>query len=184
MKPIKDILNWITSIIIAVVLAVLLNAFILQPTEVLGSSMEPTLHTGEMVILSKLAHTFKQEVSYGDIVVIDSRVRYQRTWKDDILESPLIQLIRRDPNYPKTSFWIKRVVGKAGDVLEFKDGKVYRNGTVIEEPYIKEPMDTWNQKYMVPENYLFLMGDNRNNSQDSRAIGPVPIDHVLGKMMF
>lgn len=184
MKTVHEIINWVVSIIMAVILAVLLNSFVVQPTEVIGSSMEPTLHSGEMVFLSKLPHTFNWDLSYGDIVVIDSRIHHQRSWKDDLLESPLVQIMRQDPNYPKSNFWIKRIIGKPGDVLEFKMGQVYRNGQVLNEPYIKEHMDTWNQRYVVPDNMVFLMGDNRNNSQDSRAIGPVPIDHILGKMMF
>ncbi|MEQ8174901.1 MAG: signal peptidase I [Syntrophomonadaceae bacterium] len=184
MKAVHELVNWMVSIAVAVILAVLLNSFVLQPTEVLGSSMEPTLHSGEMVFLSKLPHTFNMNLTYGDIVVIDSRVHYERSWKDDLLESPLIQLIRRDPRYPKTSFWIKRIIGKPGDVLEIKNGRMYRNDELLEEPYVKEPMETWNQKFVVPNNSVFLMGDNRNNSQDSRAIGAVPTDHILGKMVF
>lgn len=184
MKQIKEAANWVLSIACAMILAVLLNAFVFQPTEVLGSSMEPTLHNGEMVFLSKLTHTLNLDLDYGDIVVIDSRIKQNRSWKNDILESPLVQLIFKDKKNLKSSFWIKRVIGKPGDILEIRDGRVFRNGEALDEPYLKEPMNTWGQKYVIQPGEVFLMGDNRNNSQDSRVIGPVPIDHVLGKMMF
>ncbi len=183
MKHFKEAINWVVSIALAMVLAVLLNAFVFQPTEVLGSSMEPTLRNGEMVFLSKLTHTLDLELGYGDIVVIDSRVRQGRSWKNDIMESPLVQLVYKERKV-KSSFWIKRVIGKPGDTLEIKEGKVYRNGQALDEPYLKEPMNTWGQKFTLQPGEVFLMGDNRNNSQDSRVIGPVPIDHVLGKMIF
>ena len=75
------------------------------------------------------------------------------------------------------------MIGKGGDVLEFKNGHVYRNGGELQEPYINEPMEfTMEGSYTVPEGMVFVMGDNRNHSSDSRFIGPVPIDHVLGKV--
>ena len=107
MKQIKEAANWVLSIACAMILAVLLNAFVFQPTEVLGSSMEPTLHNGEMVFLSKLTHTLNLDLDYGDIVVIDSRIKQNRSWKNDILESPLVQLIFKDKKNLKSSFWIK-----------------------------------------------------------------------------
>jgi len=82
-------------------------------------------------------------------------------------------------------FWIKRVIGKAGDRLEFKNGKVYRDGVPLDEPYVKEPMlYTSDEVIVVPEGHIFVMGDNRNNSFDSRMVGPIPVDHVIGKYIF
>lgn len=81
------------------------------------------------------------------------------------------------------NIWVKRVIGKPGDKLEFHDGHVYRNGEKLDEPYINEPMEfSMDGSYTVPEGDVFVMGDNRNHSSDSRFIGPVPIDHVLGKV--
>ncbi|MDU4698798.1 MAG: signal peptidase I, partial [Paenibacillus sp.] len=68
-----------------------------------------------------------------------------------------------------------------GDTIEVKDGHVFRNGQQLQEPYIKEQMDAGvSQVWQVPDNHVFVMGDNRNNSNDSRSIGPVPLDHVMG----
>ena len=79
--------------------------------------------------------------------------------------------------------WVKRVIGKGGDTLAFKEGHVWRNGEKLEEPYINEPMEfSMDGSYTVPEGMVFAMGDNRNHSSDSRFIGPVPVDHVLGKV--
>ncbi|MPN31670.1 Signal peptidase I V [bioreactor metagenome] len=86
---------------------------------------------------------------------------------------------------PEHDVWVKRVIGKPGDVLEFKNQKVYRNGLLLNEPYIKEPMNaTADMKITIPANHVFVLGDNRNNSSDSRYIGPVKFDHILGTMVY
>jgi len=87
--------------------------------------------------------------------------------------------------YQTKNVWVKRIIGKAGDKLEFHDGHVYRNGEALQEPYINGTME-YSQKntITVPEGYVFVMGDNRNHSSDSRFIGPVPVDHVLGKVVW
>lgn len=181
MKFFKEILGWVGSLALAMGFAILISVFVFQPTKVLGSSMEPTLQNHERVYISKLSHTFGFEPNYGDIVIIDSRVNEKRTIADDLRDNPLVNLITGK----EREVWIKRVIGKPGDVLEFKDHKVYRNGNVVDEPYLKEIMQySSNKKITVPANHVFVMGDNRNNSEDSRFIGPVPLDHVLGKKVF
>jgi signal peptidase I len=88
-------------------------------------------------------------------------------------------------NVDDHQFYVKRLIGKPGDILEFKDHKVYRNGIALQEPYIKEVMNfISDKKWVVPDKYIFVMGDNRNNSNDSRSIGFIPLDHVLGKKFF
>ncbi|MFM1653369.1 signal peptidase I [Brevibacillus sp. B_LB10_24] len=178
----KEVWSWIRSLGIAVILALFIGIFVFQPFKVEGHSMDPTLHDQERVIVSKLSHTFSYLPDYGDIVVIDSRVDRQRTFKDDLLENPLFGLFQKTENH---FLYIKRVIGRPGDVLEFKDHKVYRNGQALEEPYIKETMDfVADGEWVVPENHIFVMGDNRNNSRDSRDIGFIPLNHVLGKSVF
>lgn len=178
----KEILGWIRSIAFAVVFALVLGIFVFQPYKVDGHSMDPTLHDQERIYVSKLPHTFSYLPDYGDIVVIDSRVKRSRSFLDDVTSHPLVRLALGEAD--DHSMYVKRVIGKPGDVLEFKNHQVYRNGTALNEPYIKEQMDYMaDGKLTVPPNSIFVMGDNRNNSTDSREIGFIPMDHVMGKMI-
>ena len=179
----KEVLSWIGHIAFAVILVVCINTFILQPTQVQGKSMESTLHNKDRVIINRLPHTFNNEYKYGDIVVIDSRVDRDRTLVDEVMVNFKNNLISYYiTGKQENCYWIKRVIGKEGDVLEFKDGQVIRNGEVLDEPYTCEKENYYeNQVVEVPKGYVFVMGDNRNVSLDSRRIGCVPTDHVLGK---
>ncbi|CAN7597328.1 MULTISPECIES: signal peptidase I [unclassified Paenibacillus] len=182
MNVVKQIWSWFGSIAISFVLVVFLGVFVFQSTRVSGHSMDPTLHDSQRVYVSKLSHTFHYEPNYEDIVIIDSRVEMKRTFKNDLLDSPLLSLfVRGDDKH----VWIKRVIGKPGDQLELKDNQMYRNGELLNESYINEEMRAnGNKKWTVPADHIFVMGDNRNNSMDSRVIGFIPIDHVLGKKLF
>ena len=148
--------------------------------------MEPTLQNQDYILISKIARTLNQPPDYGEIVIIDSRVSRPRTWKDDLTDPMLTYLTAFSQELSADhTIWIKRVVGKPGDVLEFQKGRLLRNGQVLEEPYIKEAMKyTVGTKIIVPANHMFVLGDNRNNSSDSRIIGSVPLDHVLGNLAF
>ncbi|MDL2281046.1 signal peptidase I [Selenomonadales bacterium OttesenSCG-928-I06] len=183
----KEIIDWTYSIVIAFVAALLINAFLLQPTRVQGSSMEPTLINNDYLLVSKIPHTFKQEPNYGDIVIIDSRISKSRNIVDDISEPLFTYLsITKLTTVSNRHVWVKRVIGKPNDVLEFKDGKVYRNNELLDETYTKDEEMRYrtDEKVIVEENTVFVMGDNRNNSSDSRFIGCVPYDHVLGKVIY
>ncbi|SEF56425.1 signal peptidase I [Paenibacillus sp. UNC499MF] len=179
MKIFKEAMGWAGSIGVSFVLVLFIGIFVFQPYKVDGHSMDPTLQDNERIYVSKLVHTFGQEPEYGDIVVIDSRVDRPRTFKDSVMEQPVIQMIAGTAK--KKTFYVKRVIGKAGDVLEFKDHQVHRNGQALEEPYIKETMKfVSDHKWTVPEGHVFVMGDNRNDSEDSRDIGFIPLGHVMG----
>ncbi|TYQ16805.1 UNVERIFIED_CONTAM: signal peptidase I [Acetivibrio alkalicellulosi] len=185
-KVFKEILSWTLHIVIAIICGLAINIFILQPTQVQGISMESTLFQNDRVIVNKLMHTLNKEPDYGDIVVIDSRVGRSRSIKDDVLDSLKYNAI----SYLITGnreeiLWIKRVIGKSGDTIEFKDGNVLRNGKILDESYVNGPVYyTKDQVFEVPEGHVFVMGDNRNHSTDSRSIGTVPLEHVLGKYLF
>ncbi|MDB5052894.1 MAG: signal peptidase [Bacilli bacterium] len=183
MKLLKGIWSWTGSIVIAFVFVLIIGIFIFQPYKVEGHSMDPTLHDTERIYVLKLSHTFSYLPNYGDIVILDSRVDRKHTFKDDLLDNPLFHFIMGKGDDRST--YVKRVIGKPGDIVEIKDQKVYRNGVVLKEDYIKELMaaDTAG-KWTVPEKNIFVMGDNRNNSHDSRAIGFIPIDHVLGEKIL
>lgn len=157
----RETLEWYDALAVAVAVIALVFTFAVRIVQVDGSSMYPTLHDGERVLIG----TFMQP-DYGDVVVIDSYIPYGK---------PLV----------------KRVIGKAGDTIDidFDAGVVYRNGQALDEPYIAEP--TWTYESVdfpitVPEGCLFLMGDNRNESKDSRdaEIGCVDTQDVLGVALW
>lgn len=180
-----EALEWVYAIVIALAIATLIHIFVVQPTRVSGESMVPTLHNGEYLVVSKIGHVLGETPNYGDIVIIDSRVNYPRTWLDDLSEPMDNYLDIFSSRFQTKNVWVKRVIGLPGDTLAFHDGKVWRNGKALDEPYINGPMDYSRAgEVKVPEGYVYCMGDNRNHSSDSRFIGPVPIDHVLGKVVW
>ncbi|MDF2985058.1 MAG: signal peptidase [Eubacterium sp.] len=186
MKILRELLSWLGTILISIIVALLVIIFLFQPTSVNGPSMENTLHNGDKIIINKTQNIFHKKPDYEDIVIIDSRVDRKRTFMDNVIDPLKYNIIvTKITENTDEIFWVKRVIGKAGDVLEFKDGKVIRNGETLEESYIKEPMKNQSdEKITVPENSVFVMGDNRNESMDSRVIGPVPLDHVVGKYLL
>ncbi|AUS08477.1 signal peptidase I [Laceyella sacchari] len=182
MRIAKELLAWGGSIFFGIAFALFISIFVFQPTKVLGSSMEPTLKPNHHIYVSKLPRTFTYKPRIGDIVIIDSRVNRARTWKDDLLDTPLFSMFKERHSH---DVWVKRVIGLPGDTIMIKSNQVYRNGQRLKEDYIKEAMiDTPDAHFVIPENQIFVMGDNRNNSRDSREIGSIPIDHVLGVKIF
>lgn len=149
--------EWLQSIVIALLLAFLLRMFVFDVVMVEGSSMHPTLESGDRLIVLKLGYRFRLP-EHGDIVVF------------------------RNPDNPRVNY-IKRVIGVEGDRVEIKDGKVYVNGKALVEPYIAEPTLGEYPETVVPEGTIFVMGDNRNFSRDSRnsQVGFIPLENVVGK---
>jgi signal peptidase I len=144
------------TLLLSVVLFLVINA-VSARIKIDGSSMEPTLHHGEFVIVSKLNYRFGKP-ERGDIVVFD---------------------------FPRniTQEYIKRVIGLPGDHVRIADQEVYVNGQKISEPYINTP-PSYEGEWEVPENALFVLGDNRNNSSDSHNWGVVPMENVIGEAFF
>jgi signal peptidase I len=126
-----------------------------------GESMSPTFHDGGRVILNG-AYRF-QSAHYGDVVVFD-------------------------PPHLSDKPYIKRVIGLPGDAIDIHDGAVYRNGARLNEPYLEGAPTTCNHQphcsLVVPEGMVYVLGDNRPNSSDSRVFGPVDKDAVLGEVLF
>jgi len=171
------ILDWLKTGLVAVVVAILINSYVLQAFQVKGESMLPTLENADSTFALKLQTGY----NYGDIVIIDSRIGEKRSLLEPVMEHPLIARIT---GIEHEYMWVKRVIGLPGDTLEFRDGGVFRNGKKLEEPYIKEPMRSEFSSVTVPEDHVFVMGDNRNYSTDSRRIGSIPLSNVIGKVIF
>lgn len=175
-------------LLISLALMTLTGIYVFQTTKVVGLSMYPTLQDSQVVYVLKLKHTFSQTPDRGQIVIVDSRTDRKRSFADEFLDSPLGQFFHASKNQQTSDtsgndhhLWIKRVIGLPGEEVVIKDNHVYLNGEQLEEPYVNETMFTpVEKKWVIPQGYVFVMGDNRNHSKDSREIGVVPINHILG----
>lgn len=152
--------DWIISIAAAVVMALVIRTFVVELYIVDGPSMRPTLQHEERLVVSKFIYKLRPP-ERGEV------------------------LIFRYPRDPSRDF-IKRVIAIGGDTLEIKDGRVYVNGQMQREDYILEKTRTEYPKVTIPEGTVFVMGDNRNNSDDSRYadVGFVPFDLIKGKALL
>jgi signal peptidase I len=152
----RALIDIVETIVIALLLFLVINT-ISARIRVDGRSMEPTLKSGQFVLVNKLAYKIGSP-QYGDIIVF---------------------------HYPRNpdQEYIKRVIGLPGDLVEIKAGEVFVNDQLIDEPYIlNEP--TYQDRVRVPVNALFVLGDNRNNSSDSHTWGAVPLESVVGKAIL
>jgi len=147
----------VETILIAVVLALLIRGFVVESFQVQGYSLEPTLHDAERVLVNKFVYRFR-EPQRGDIIVF------------------------RCPNDPSRDF-IKRVIALGGESVEIVDGAVFVNGRRLQEDYIVHRGNSDFSRAAVPYGHLFVLGDNRTNSEDSRYFGFVPVASVKGKAM-
>lgn len=179
----KEILEWIIYFVSAVVIASLLQSQLYALTTVHQSSMQNTLFEGHMLIMDKLSFQFSQPKK-GDIIVFvkneDTKgfiKRYEVFLKD-------VQL-RFQKDF-RTNRLIKRVIALAGDKVDIHDGLVYVNDILLDEPYVKGVTPEMSMQYplVVPEGQIFVMGDNRENSLDSRSFGPISLNSVEGKAIF
>ena len=186
----KDILEWIYCIIIAVVLAVLIKYYVGTPTVVRMSSMYPTLEQDDRLILSRINKTLKKLPERGDIITFEQPSDIGVTVAD--LENPVAKY-ENEPEgwwnkflyyvleFGKTSY-IKRVIGLPGEHVELKNDKVYIDGEELKEDYLREGLRTPASgpyfDFVVPENCVFAMGDNRTNSTDCRNFGCIPLEKI------
>ncbi|NMP24610.1 signal peptidase I [Sulfobacillus harzensis] len=145
----------IETLVIALVLAFVIRTFVFESYQVKGTSMEPTLYTGDRVLVNKLAFVFGKPTT-GEIVVFKS------------------------PVYP-TQDWIKRVIGVPGDTVSVKNNVVYINGKRYPEPFLKYRKSINVAPRYVPKGYLWVEGDNRPVSYDSRYFGLLPEKNLKGQ---
>jgi signal peptidase I len=152
-------------IAIALALALFIRAFVAEPRYIPSDSMFPTLEVGDRLVVEKVSYYFRPPAT-GEIVVFDPPQQLQ------------IQ------GYAKDQAFIKRVIGTPGQTVQVQDGKVYINGRPFNEDYIAEPPAYQMEPVQVPEDQLFVMGDNRNNSNDSHVWGFLPKQNVIGHACY
>ena len=158
-----EILSWIQILLVAACIAFVLNTFIIANSRVPSGSMENTIMTNDRVIGSRLSYHFS-DPERGDIVIF------------------------KYPDDPSI-YYVKRIIGLPGDTIDIVDGAVYLNGsdTPLDEPYLREPMlPEEPMHFEVPDNCYFMMGDNRNNSNDARYWQNTYVerDAIIAKVLF
>lgn len=161
-KQSNDVLDWLYSAVTAIVIAILLCSFVIRPITVIGSSMVPTLEERDLILVSKLFY----EPKYGDVVVLR---------KTSFMES----------------FIVKRIIATEGQTvdIDFTEGVVYVDGVALDEPYVNSltyDSEDFSEPVTVPEGCVFVMGDNRNRSTDSRSarLGCVDERLIIGRALI
>ena len=193
-RVLKEVLEWALCVILAVLVALATRYYLVTSSVVKQDSMYSTLEENQRVILSRITRTSKGKYERGDIVTFEA-------------PSEISQGIGKDPSFliaeysyepqgnlnkfiyyvleaGKTSY-IKRIIAIEGDLIKIEDGEVYLNGEKLEEEYLPDGVDTKSVYYnnlVVPEGCVFVMGDNRDKSMDSRAFGCIPVEKIEGKV--
>jgi len=164
-KLVNFVLDFLETIVVALSIFVVIYLFIMQPHEIKGNSMEPNFSNNEYILTDKISYRLHMPAR-GDVVIFKAPVN-------------------PDVDY------IKRVIGLPGDRVKIQNGAVYVNGEKLTEEYLRDSTQLFPGSYLsegveitVPPGKLFLLGDNRPHSSDSRAFGPVPIDAVIGRAFF
>lgn len=169
MNPIKRIIDFVMDILETVVfigsLFIVIYLFILTPNQVKGASMEPSFQSGDYILTSRVTYKMRS-FHRGDVIVFKA------------------------PMNPDIEY-IKRIIGLSGDKIMIENGNVFVNDKLLQENYISARTNLWEggfikegQALTVPDNDLFVMGDNRPRSSDSREFGPIPIDSVIGQVFY
>ena len=169
MQVLRNILAFVMDVLETVTFVgsifIVVYLFILQPNQVKGASMEPTFDSGDYIFTSKITYKFRP-LERGDVVVF------------------------RSPRNPDIEY-IKRIIALPGDRVRITDTRVYVNETLVQEAYISAQTELWdggfvkdNEEIMLGSNEVFVMGDNRPRSSDSREFGPILTDTIIGNVFF
>lgn len=185
----REMMEWVVCIGIALIVAVIIRYFVFTPTLVKQTSMTPTIQDGERVIINRLVRTFNLSLHRGDIITFEEpdyvdydlaeAKYYDRTNLWDNFTHNFLEIGKRS--------FIKRIIGLPGDEILIEDGAVYVNGRRTAEVYlngIQTPRKGEFYDLTVPEGHIFVMGDNRSGSTDSRALGCIPLDKVEGRVVY
>jgi signal peptidase I len=157
---VRNIVEWVAIVAGALAVALVVKTFLIQAFFIPSLSMYPTLDEGDRVLVNKLSYKL-HEVNRGDLVVF---ARPEGSPESDIKDL------------------IKRVIGLPGETIEAREGVVFIDGREIEEPYLVAGVATDNlEKQEIPDGHVFVMGDNRGDSADSRVFGPIDEDTIVGR---
>lgn len=193
----KNILEWVYCIVIAIIIALSVKFFVGTPTVVRQTSMDDTLKEGQRLWLNRWVRTTNGNYNYGDIITFEA----PSTTYPSLVNIDFNNPIATYDYEPKTIFskftyyvletnkisYIKRVIGLEGDHIKIENGKVYRNGEELQEDYLPDGTLTQGKTYsdiIVPENCIFAMGDNRDHSTDCRDFGCIPISKIESRVAF
>ncbi len=150
------LIDVIETLVISLVLFLLINA-VSARIRVESVSMKDTLNPGDFVLVNRLAYKWG-DIGRGDVLIFE-------------------------PPFPSDEPYVKRVIGLPGESVTIEDGKVFVEGVLVQEPYLNVKFHS-NGTWEIPEGEIFVMGDNRNNSSDSRSWGTVPVENIIGKALF
>ena len=196
----KEILEWIFCILVALILALLIRYYIGTPTVVQQQSMYPTLDNNQRLILSRWIRTTKKMPNRGDIITFEAPDTLNYQYRNEVDISNPVATYSKNPTSLLGKFvyyvleinkdsYIKRVIGLPGDHVKIENGKVYINGEELKEDYLKPEVNTYPETgayfdIVVPEGYIYVLGDNRAHSTDSRRLGCIPIDKIESKVLI
>ena len=188
----KEIWEWVYTLAIAIIVAMLIKGFLFDIVRVDGSSMFPTLVNNDRLIVTKLGYKPHQ----GDIIILDSEYKNREEYyhrlavsedKDGLSFIDKLLASRNMPDNLKKKYYVKRIIAMPGQTIDLADGNVYVDGVQLDEPYYDGTTSsidpTVEYPITVEEGCVFVMGDNRNHSKDSRSseLGQVPYEAILGK---
>lgn len=187
---VKEVLEWIYCIVIAIVLALLIRYFVGTPTVVKQTSMVPTLKQNQRLILNRLSRTFNEIPERGDIITFEAPNKSAANGVTAVYDKEINGWFEKFTYYVleinKMSY-IKRVIALPGEHVTISDGKIYINGEELQEDYLQENVITeaknpYLTDFTVPEGYIFAVGDNRMYSSDCREFGCIPIEKIESKV--
>ena len=163
-KPMSSLFDFVETCVTAAVIAIIVLFFVAKTGAVVGESMMTTMHPGDRYVLTDMFYA----PTGGDIIVF----------------APEEEYVSRSSG----KLWVKRIIATEGQTVEIKDGGVYVDGEKLDEPYLSSDTVTeakiTENPYTVPDGCVFVMGDNRGRSMDSRYIGAVDTRRIVGKVIF